>query len=169
MGFALTSRSLEGFAQRRGYPLLRRPHRAGDARVGPGLGAARGAGREPDGVWLEADLRFDLRCLRHRRMLAAELERFQPDVSDDSPGPSHHGILGVWAWLRATSATPRAGWLSWHTNIHEYAGRPAAAERWLAGAVRSSKPPAVPPKACPCGRPRCSTAFAQRTLAPNPS
>ncbi len=161
-GVALTSRSLEGFAQRRGYPLL-------SVHTGPETRAwDQGSVRRVElavsrmAFWLEADLRFDLRLLRHRPLLVAELERFKPDVIHIT-GPSHLGILGVWASRRFH--VPLVA--SWHTNIHEYGGRRLRQKLgWLGPAISVA-----------AGRAAESLSlqatvrfyrFAQRTLAPNP-
>ena len=161
-GVALTSRMLEGFAQRRGLPLL-------SVHAGPETRAwDQGSVRRVElavsrsAFWLEADLRFDLRFLRHRPLLTAELERFKPDAIHIT-GPSHHGILGVWAARHFH--VPLVA--SWHTNIHEYGGRRLRQKLgWLGPGV-----------AVAAGRAAESLSlratvlfyrFAQRTLAPNP-
>jgi glycosyltransferase involved in cell wall biosynthesis len=161
-GVALTSRMLESFAQRRGYPLL--SVHAGPETRSSDLGSVRRVelALSRAAFWLEADLRFDLRCLRHRRLLAAELERFQPDVIHIT-GPSHHGILGVWAARRFH--VPLVA--SWHTNIHEYAGRRLRQKLgWLGPSVAVAAGRAAESLSL-----RATTLFyrfAQRTLAPNP-
>jgi glycosyltransferase involved in cell wall biosynthesis len=161
-GVALTSRMLEGFAQRRGYPLL--SVHTGPATRAWDLGSVRRVelAMSRATLWLEADLLFDLRFLRHRPLLTAEIERFKPDVIHVT-GPSHHGILGVWASRHFH--VPLVA--SWHTNIHEYAGRRLRQKLgWLgpglAGAAgRTAEDLTL----------RATVRFyqfAQRTLAPNP-
>ena len=161
-GVALTSRMLESFAQRRGLPLL-------SVHAGPethpwDLGSVRRVelAVSRSAFWLEADLRFDLRSLRHRRLLTVELERFKPDVIHIT-GPSHHGILGVWAARHFH--VPLVA--SWHTNIHEYGGRRLRQKLGWLGPVCA----AAAGRAAESLSLRATTLFyrfAQRTLAPNP-
>ena len=161
-GVALTCRSLEAFAERRGYPLL-------SVHTGPETHCwDQGSVRRVElavsrtSFWLEADMRFDLRCLRHRPLLTAELERLQPDVVHVT-GPSHLGILGVWAARRFQ--VPLVA--SWHTNVHEYAGRRLRQKlNWLPEGIAAATARAAE------GTSLLATTrfycFAQRTLAPNP-
>ena len=120
-GVAHTSRHFEAFARRRNLPFL--CVRAGN-RPQPLV--------EEGNVWtlelprgflsfaLEKDLRFDPAYLRHRRVIADVLERFQPDLIHVT-GPSEIGLLG--AFLAYRRRLPLAA--SWHTNVHEYAARRA--------------------------------------------
>src|SRR3974390_1187775 len=111
-GVALTCRSLEEFAERRGYPLLS-VHTGPETRCwDQGLVRRVELAVSSASFWIEADMRFDVRCLRHRPLLTAELERFQPDVVHVT-GPSHLGILGVWASRKRR--VPLVA--SWHTNV----------------------------------------------------
>jgi len=161
-GVALTCRSLEAFAERRGYPLL-------SVHTGPETRCwDQGSVRRVElavsraSFWIEADMRFDVRCLRHRPLLAAELERFQPDVVHVT-GPSHLGILGVWASRKRR--IPLVA--SWHTNVHEYAGRRLHQKlNWLPGGAAASAGRSVENLSL-----LATTRFyrfACRTLAPNP-
>jgi len=161
-GVALTCRMLERHAGAHGYPFLS-VHTGPETRCWDAGGVRRvelAIGRHS--LWLEQDLRFDLGFLRHRQLLAGELARFRPDVVHVT-GPSHLGLLGVWAARRLHAPLIA----SWHTNIHEYAGRRlrqtlarlpwacgARAGRWaetlsLAATLRFYR-------------------LAQQTLAPNP-
>ncbi len=117
-GVALTSRMLESHAREHGYPFL-------SVHTGPetscwDVGNVRRVELAVGhwSVWLEQDLRFDVRCARHKQLLLEELERFRPDVVHVT-GPSHLGMLGVWASRRLD--VPLVA--SWHTNIHEYTSR----------------------------------------------
>ena len=127
-GVAHTSRNFVDFAGRRGLPFL--CVRAGD----------RERAFEQDGelrtlelkrsrlsVAIEKDLAFDPFFWRYRGMIERELERFRPDVIH-STGPSELGIFGAYfAWKLGV---PLAA--SWHTNVHEYAGRRLERlTRWL--------------------------------------
>jgi phosphatidylinositol alpha 1,6-mannosyltransferase len=118
-GVAHTSRHFEAFARRRDLPFL--CVRAGDRAQ---------AITEEGNVWtlelprgflsfpLEKDLRFDPAFLRHKPLIDEVLGRFKPDLIHIT-GPSEVGMLG--AWLSHSMHLPLAA--SWHTNIHEYAGR----------------------------------------------
>ena len=67
---------------------------------------------------LEKDLKFDAVFWRHCDEIALELERFRPDVIHVT-GPSELGLMG--AYFAGRLEIPLAA--SWHTNLHEYAGR----------------------------------------------
>ena len=72
----------------------------------------------PAVLQLDTNLAFDLLFLRHLGRLRAALKRFQPDLVHVT-GPGHCGILG--AALAYQLGVPLAA--SWHTNLHEFAGR----------------------------------------------
>jgi phosphatidylinositol alpha 1,6-mannosyltransferase len=97
-GVALTSREFAAFARTRFYPFF-------SVHTGPKtLHLKRGRfetfelGLSGTLLRLEHDLAFDLLFLRHRHAVARALESFKPDVIHIT-GPS------------------------WHTNVHEFAGR----------------------------------------------
>jgi glycosyltransferase involved in cell wall biosynthesis len=121
-GVAHTSRQFEAFARRRGLPFLcvragsRTPAFIEDGSVWT-LELPRGFLSIP----LEKDLSFDPAYLRHYSLIRSVFERFRPDLVHVT-GPSEVGMLG--AWLAHHYGLPLAA--SWHTNIHEYAGRRAA-------------------------------------------
>lgn len=142
-GVALTSRELVSFARRRSLPLF-----SVHAGARPAVGREESIttwefARGPVRWQFEADLAVDLLFARYRKALFQELREFHPDlVHVTSPGDA--GILGAWAAHELK--VPLAA--SWHTNLHEYAGRrlrrvlgflPAAArasasgwtERWV--------------------------------------
>lgn len=117
-GVALTSRQLDAFAQRRGYPFLSihyGPRRHAESHHNYRL-------VELDRSWaklpIDSDLSFDLTLLRHRQLLREELCRFRPDVIHIT-GPGDAGILG--AILAHDLRIPLV--VSWHTNVHEFAAR----------------------------------------------
>lgn len=127
-GVALTCRSLEAYARRRRYPML-------SVHAGPRdlLATSDGITRLelPASRWgfgLEQDLRFDLLFARHLSRVSRAMSDFQPDVVHIT-GPSHLGMLG--ALLAYRHRVPLVA--SWHTNVHEYAGRrlPGLAPRAL--------------------------------------
>jgi phosphatidylinositol alpha 1,6-mannosyltransferase len=121
-GAARTCREFAAFARRRQLPFF----------------CARWANRktkspcfETDGtVWslelgrsqwayrIDTDLYFDPFFLRVLKPLTAALERFEPDVIHIT-SPGDMGLLGVILAERLNK--PLA--LSWHTNLHEFAGR----------------------------------------------
>lgn len=114
-GVALTCRQFAAHAAAHGAPFLRvhpgthtRTFREGAQSVCE-LAASRLA------IRYEADLCFDLRFLRHKALLRAQLDHFQPDwIHVTSPG--HISILGV--ILAHEMKVPLAA--SWHTNVHQF-------------------------------------------------
>jgi phosphatidylinositol alpha 1,6-mannosyltransferase len=123
-GVAHTSRNFVAYAQRRGLPMLcvnagkkTRLHGAVDGMQSLGLG------RSPLSVRLEKDLSFDPLFFRYSALISRTVRAFKPDVIHIT-GPSELGIFGAYfAWQLGI---PLAA--SWHTNVHEYAGRRL---RWL--------------------------------------
>ncbi len=117
-GVAHTSRHFESFARRRNLPFL-------CIRAGPRTQATENGNlwtlelpRSAFSVPLEKDLSFDPAYLRHLPLVEETLERFAPDVIHIT-GPSDVGLLGA-AFARHFNLPLAA---SWHTNVHEYAGR----------------------------------------------
>lgn len=69
-------------------------------------------------VRMEEDLSFDPFFVRHGQAIGKALRKFRPDVIHIT-GPSELGLFGAgFAWRMGV---PLAA--SWHTNVHEYAGR----------------------------------------------
>ena len=132
-GVARTTNALEDYARRRGLPLL-------SVHAGPETRTVQDGSivRLELGRWratsfgLEHDLRFDLALWRHVGAVRRALDHFQPDVLHFT-GPSDIGQLGVFLGYRL--GIPMVG--SWHTNLHEYAGRRARLN-WLPEAIRES-------------------------------
>ena len=118
-GVAHTSRNFVGFAQGRGLPFL--CVRAGTREISfEQVGEMRTLElrRSRGSVRMEKDLEFDTLFWRHAGAIRHELERFRPDILHIT-GPSELGIFGAYfAW---EMGIPLAA--SWHTNLHEYAGR----------------------------------------------
>lgn len=161
-GVALTSRMLEAHAREHGYPFLS-VHAGPETRCWD-LGSVRrvelALGRWS--IWLEQDLRFDVLCARYKELLSAELGRFRPDLVHVT-GPSHLGLLGMWASRRFDVRLAA----SWHTNVHEYTRRRLRQKlAWLPQAVAAS--------ACRSAEALTLAATlqfyrrAQCTMAPNP-
>ena len=123
-GVAHTSRNFEAFARRRGMPFL--CVRAGDraeALCYEGKLWTLELPRSRIAVSLERDLSFDPVFPRHAELIERTLREFKPEIIHVT-GPSELGLLGAYfAWkLKLPLAA------SWHTNVHEYAGRRM---RWL--------------------------------------
>ena len=118
-GVAHTSRQFEGFARRRNLPFLciragnRVPRLLTEGNL-TSLELRRGF----LSFWLDNDLSFDPGFLRHLPAITRALHEFKPDIIHIT-GPSENGILG--AALANHLHVPLAA--SWHTNVHEYAGR----------------------------------------------
>ena len=118
-GVAHTSRHFLQFAVEHQIPFL-------CVRAGNGRPALNKQGtvwtlelpRSAFSVPLEKDLTFDPAYLRHIPLADETLEQFAPDLIHIT-GPSDVGLLG--ASLANRYELPLAA--SWHTNVHEYAGR----------------------------------------------
>jgi len=118
-GVAHTSRHFERFAREHNLPFL-------CVRAGTRKQAVEMRGsvwtlelpRSAFSVPLEKDLSFDPAYLRHAPLMDETLEKFAPDIVHIT-GPSDVGLMG--AWLARHYDIPLAA--SWHTNVHEYAGR----------------------------------------------
>ena len=117
-GVAHTARNFAAFAERHALPFL-------SIRAGKAASTATTADfhtldlpRSRFAVALEKDLFFDPLFARHTHVIDRALRQFRPDILHIT-GPSELGIAGAWfAWRHRI---PLAA--SWHTNLHEYAGR----------------------------------------------
>jgi phosphatidylinositol alpha 1,6-mannosyltransferase len=117
-GAARTCREWEAFARQRELPFfcIRWGKRQALSTHGPVW--TMDLVRSRSAVRIDPDLYFDLRFARVRALIEPELERFRPDfIHITSPGDL--GILGA---VLAARLKTRLG-LSWHTNLHEFAGR----------------------------------------------
>lgn len=117
-GVALTSRQLQAFAARRGYPFFSFHFAPEPAVQQEGDLTVCEMPRSRAAVGLERDLAFDPLFSRHRGVLRERLRAFAPDLVHVT-GPGDAGILG--AWLAHELGVPLV--MSWHTNVHEYAAR----------------------------------------------
>jgi glycosyltransferase involved in cell wall biosynthesis len=82
---------------------------------------------------IDTNLYFDFCLLSAVKPVTKELRRFQPDIIHVT-SPGDMGFLGL--LLAARLRKPLA--LSWHTNVHEFAGRRAAKIlSWLPGGLRT--------------------------------
>jgi len=129
-GVALTSREFDKFARLHGYPFLSVHSGPEDLERAEGVHRTIEIARSRWRLELEHDLAFDLLFWRHRRMLRERLRIFQPDLVHIT-GPSHVGMLG--ALVAHDLHVPLVA--SWHTNVHEFAGRrlEKLLRRWPAG------------------------------------
>src|SRR5690242_3667541 len=126
-GVAHTSRMMAAFAERSELPFLC-IHAAGKADGGARASEAAliedGSlkrlvlPRTKIGFKLDADLRFDLLIWRHARLALETVREFKPDVVHIT-GPSDIGLLGLYVARKLRLPIV----MSWHTNIHEYAGQ----------------------------------------------
>jgi phosphatidylinositol alpha 1,6-mannosyltransferase len=132
-GVAHTSRNFAAYARRHGIPML--CVRAGQTTqrlAAEGSVEALELGRSPLAVHMEKDLSFDPLFFRYSGLISETVRTFRPDVIHIT-GPSELGIFGAYfAWQLGI---PLAA--SWHTNIHEYAGRRM---RWLSRHIGSAGP-----------------------------
>jgi phosphatidylinositol alpha 1,6-mannosyltransferase len=119
-GVAHTSRHFESFARKRQLPFF--SVHAGTATRSSASDSVTvfEIQRSAAAFNLEttSELSFDPLIARHRAQLLYALGGFKPDLVHIT-GPGDFGMLG--AWIAATLKIPLAA--SWHTNIHEYAGR----------------------------------------------
>ncbi len=116
-GVAHTSRNFTAYAERKGLPFL--CIRAGNAAATHvGQLSTLELPRSAAAVRMEKDLQFDPLFFRHASTIARALDAFEPDLIHIT-GPSELGIFGAFSAWRM--GLPLAA--SWHTNVHEYAGR----------------------------------------------
>ncbi len=133
-GAARTCREWESFARFHDLPLL-------TVRWGPRPGLSTAGNlwtlelsRSRLAFRIDPDLRFDPLFYRSLGTIRQTVERFQPDVVHTT-SPGDLGIAG--AILAAKLQAPLT--LSWHTNIHEFAGRRIAGSLgWAPGFLRDS-------------------------------
>jgi phosphatidylinositol alpha 1,6-mannosyltransferase len=119
-GLALTSRQFQRFADRRKLPFF--SVHAGPARKieQDGPLTVYELQRSSASFNLEAtsELAFDPLIWRQRHEILGAVRMFGPDLLHIT-GPGDIGMVG--AWLAHRLRIPLAA--SWHTNVHEYAGR----------------------------------------------
>lgn len=116
-GVALTSRQLDAFARRRGFPFF-------SVHAGPetslrteGAQTTYELRRGRTAIRVEQDLYVDpLLLLRQRVLVRDALRKFKPDLVHVT-GPNDIGVMG--ALLSRDLRVPMTA--SWHTNVHEYA------------------------------------------------
>jgi glycosyltransferase involved in cell wall biosynthesis len=117
-GVAHTSRMLAAFARSRELPFLC-IHAGGETEhIHEGSLQRLALKRTKMSFALDADLRFDLLMMRHAKLALEAVREFNPDVVHIT-GPSDIGLLGLYVARRLRLPIV----MSWHTNIHEYAGQ----------------------------------------------
>ena len=117
-GVATLSREFAAFARRRQLPFLcvySGPRTQADSR---GSFTAVEIKRGPAAFPLDYDLFCDPFLSRYKNWVAAQVLPFHPHLLHIT-GPGDIGILGL--WVAHTLRIPLVA--SWHTNLHEYAGR----------------------------------------------
>ena len=132
-GVAHTARNFVAFAERRGLAML--CIRAGkpEGRL-PAQGSVEILQLER-GAWsisMEQDLSFDPFFFRHAQSIGKALREFRPEIIHIT-GPSELGMFG--AAFAHRLRVPLVA--SWHTNVHEYAGRRIAARAGQLGEMGS--------------------------------
>jgi phosphatidylinositol alpha 1,6-mannosyltransferase len=132
-GVAHTSRNFVAYARRHGIPML--CVRAGQTtRLIPADATVEALelGRSPLAVQMEKDLSFDPLFFRYSTLISETVRNFRPDLIHIT-GPSELGIFGAYfAWKLHIPLVA-----SWHTNVHEYAGRRL---NWLSRHLHRSGP-----------------------------
>ena len=117
-GVARTSREFTAYTNRHSIPLLCIHAAPQTERIEEGSLTRLGLKRTPVGFRIEEDQRFDLLLWRHLNLAVETVREFKPDLIHLT-GPSDVGLLG--AYVAHLLRVPQV--LSWHTNLHEYAGR----------------------------------------------
>lgn len=117
-GVATLSREFAAFAARRQYPFF-------GVHAGPRTQAVHGANsttvqlkRGLASFRLDYDLSCDPLLNRYRNWVLRQIRPFRPDLVHIT-GPGDLGVLGF--WIAHLLQVPLVA--SWHTNLHEYAGR----------------------------------------------
>jgi phosphatidylinositol alpha 1,6-mannosyltransferase len=117
-GAARTCREFAAYARRMGYEFLSMRFGKQESFVKEGPYWTIELRRSPLLISVDPDLGFDLTFWRLRGLVEQRLREFAPDIIH-LMGPGELGILGALAGWRL--GIPVAA--SWHTNIHEYAGK----------------------------------------------
>ena len=117
-GVAHTSRQLEAFARRRQHPFLSVHCGPVTETVQEGPLTVMQLRRGPFSFPLDAMLDCDPFALRYANRVRAELRRFGADLIHIT-GPGDMGTLGMYLSWRLKIPLV----ISWHTSLHEYAGR----------------------------------------------
>lgn len=135
-GVAHTSRKLTAYAQQHALPLLCVHGAKQTAQTTAGSVQHLALERSGCGFRLDADFQYDLLFWRHAARALAAVRDFRADLIHIT-GPNDTGQLGAYiAWKLGLPLV-----ISWHTNVHQYAGLrlarmlaalPMATRSWLA-------------------------------------
>jgi len=118
-GVALTSKRLENFAFRRGYPFLTVHAGAKTQLTKDGSVIRQELKRSPLAIPMDAGLKYDPLFERHHQRVKKLIAEFKPDVIHIT-GLNDVSILGVYIAYKAFDyEIPVVA--SWHTNLHEFA------------------------------------------------
>ena len=112
---AMTSKRLESFARRGGFPFLTVHAGPKTETVIDGSIERQSLKRSPLAISMDEDLAYDPLFMRHTKLIRRRLESFRPDVLHIT-GLNDVSILG--AWLAHRMQIPILA--SWHTNLHEF-------------------------------------------------
>jgi len=131
-GVAHTSRQLVAYAQRRELPFLCLHGGPATEQKQTGNLTQLTLQRSRCGFRLDADFRYDLLFWRHVPAVLAAVRDFRAELIHIT-GPNDTGQLGAYvAWKLGLPLV-----ISWHTNVHEYAGlRLRRLTPWLPAATR---------------------------------
>ncbi len=117
-GVAQTSRQFAAFAKRRCLPMFCVHAGPKTEMTDDGSVTRLSLKRTSVGFRIESDQRYDMLAWRHTKLVLEKLREFNPDLIHIT-GPSDIGQLG--AYVASKLRLPVV--ISWHTNLHEYAGR----------------------------------------------
>jgi phosphatidylinositol alpha 1,6-mannosyltransferase len=117
-GVALTSRQLEAFARRRQIPFLSIHPGPVNEVMADGPVVIRQLQRGPACIPLDANLPYDILMGRYANRVLEQVKEFGADLIHIT-GPGDMGSLGLYAAWRLRLPLV----ISWHTSLHEYAGR----------------------------------------------
>ena len=116
-GVGTVSREFAAFAKRREFPFLK-VHSGVSTNTSHEGSVTTMELKRGYAFPLDKDLYCDPFLNRYRNHVLRQLREFQPDVIHIT-GPGDMGVLGF--WVSNLLGVPMAA--SWHTNLHEYAGR----------------------------------------------
>jgi phosphatidylinositol alpha 1,6-mannosyltransferase len=117
-GVAHTSRQFEAFARRSQIPFLSIHCGPSTEVMEDGKVTISQLKRGPARIALDANLDYDLLLMRYSRRVIQQVRQFGADLIHIT-GPGDMGMLGCYvAWRLKLPLV-----ISWHTSLHEYAGR----------------------------------------------
>jgi len=117
-GVAHTSRHLEAFTRRRQIPFLSVHAGPATEQTSDGNVTMLELARGPAKFELDANLDYDPFLLRHAGRVQTAFQEFKPDLIHVT-GPGDMGAIG--SYLSLLMHLPLV--ISWHTSLHQYAGR----------------------------------------------